>query len=72
MTFDEKFKYIFNDLNEITKNLKEKQLETLLSWCDKYKNLLDGMKSSLHFEALKLKVKYDNIVYNTFQNQSLS
>jgi hypothetical protein len=72
MTYDEKFKYIFNDLNEITKDLKEKQLESLLSWCEKYKNFLDNMKSSLHFEALKLKVTYYKIVYNTFQNKTLS
>jgi hypothetical protein len=64
--FDQKFKFIFNDLNEITNDLKEKQLDSLINWCIKYKTLLDNMKSNLHFEALKLKVLLSYLVYYSF------
>jgi hypothetical protein len=54
--FDQNFRFIFKDLNLVTKDLKEKNLDTLLEWCERYKNLLENIKSSLQFETLKLKV----------------
>ncbi len=56
ITFDQNFRFIFNDLNVVTKDLKEKNIDTLIEWCNKYKILLDNIKSHLHFESLKLKV----------------
>lgn len=56
LEFDQNFRFIFNDLNVVTKDLKDKNIDTLIDWCVKYKSLLDNMKSSLHFESLKLKV----------------
>jgi ABC-type phosphate transport system ATPase subunit len=56
LTFDQNFRYIFTDLNIITNDLKEKNIESLVEWCLKHKAVLDEMKSNLHFEALKLKV----------------
>jgi hypothetical protein len=42
----------------VTKDLKDKKIDTLIDWCYKYKALLDDIKSTLHFESLKLKVRY--------------
>jgi hypothetical protein len=54
--FDQKyFRNIFNDLNIITKDLKEKNIDSLIEWCIRYKDSLDKMNSSLHFDALVLK-----------------
>ncbi len=55
--FDQNFRYLFNDLNFITSDLKNKDIESLLLWTSKNKNLLENIKSNLHFEALKLKVR---------------
>jgi hypothetical protein len=54
--FDQNFRFIFNDLNVVTKDLKEKNIDTIIDWCIKYKQLLDNIKSNLHFESIKLKV----------------
>jgi hypothetical protein len=56
IAFDQNFRYIFNDLNLITNDLKKKNIDSLIDWCLKYKSLLDDMKSTIHFEAIKLKV----------------
>ncbi len=53
----------------MTKDLKEQNLETLLEWCEKYKNLLENIKSNLHFETLKLKV--EKIIFKEFYLKSL-
>jgi hypothetical protein len=53
--FDQNFRFIFNDLNTITRDLKSKNIETLIEWCVKYKAHLEKNRSSLHFESLKLK-----------------
>ena len=53
--FDQNFRFIFNDLNMVTKDLKNKNIDTLINWCSKYKSILDNIKSSLQFESLKLK-----------------
>jgi hypothetical protein len=55
--FDQNFRFIFKDLNVVTQDLKENNLESLIEWCGNYKNLLENIKSNLHFESLKLKVK---------------
>jgi hypothetical protein len=56
--FDQNFRFIFNDLNLVTRDLKEKNVESLIEWCVKNKTLLQNINSSLHFESLKLKVNY--------------
>ena len=64
--FDQNFRFIFNDLNLVTKDLKEKNVETLIEWCTKNKNLLKNINSSLHFESLKLKVNNFNNMCEIF------
>ena len=56
--FEQNFRFIFNDLNIVTRDLKDNNIDTLIEWCIKNKILLDNMNSTLHFEALKLKVNY--------------
>lgn len=56
--FQQNFRFIFNDLNVVTRDLKEKNVDSLIEWCVKYKNLLQKFKSGLHFESLKLKVNF--------------
>jgi hypothetical protein len=58
----------------VTKDLKSKNIDTLIEWCVKYKALLDNMKSNLHFEALKLNVSHilyihTMLVYFTIKNE---
>lgn len=54
LDFSSSFRFIFKDLNLITRDLKNHIIETLSEWCVKYKTLLDNMKSRLPFECLKL------------------
>lgn len=46
---------MFTELNLITRDLKNRQLDSLHEWCEKYKNLLNDMKSKLYFECIRLK-----------------
>jgi len=54
LNFDDKDKLIFQDLNIITKDLRNKKIEPLHNWCEKYKSYLENEKSNLFFETIKL------------------
>jgi len=54
LNFEEKDKLIFQDLNIITKELRNKKIEPLHNWCEKYKSYLENEKSNLFFETIKL------------------
>lgn len=62
LSFDQNFRFNFKDLNLITRDLKNHNLETLIEWCNKYQALLDNMKSKLQFECTKL--SYVLMIYN--------
>ena len=54
LNFDQNYKFVFQDLNLITRDLKDHNIDTLHKWCEKYKTYLESIKSNLFFEVLKL------------------
>ena len=54
LNFDQNYKFVFQDLNLITRDLKDHNIKTLHDWCLKYKTYLESIKSNLFFEVLKL------------------
>lgn len=54
--FNQNFRFIFNDLNIISCDLRNRKLESLIKWCKKHEKNLMQMKSKLQFETLKLYV----------------
>ena len=56
ISFDQNFRVLYSDLNIITMELKNKNIDMLIDWCQNQKKLLENIESNLHFEALKLKV----------------
>jgi len=64
LDFDQNFRVLYSDLNEITYELKNKNIDKLIEWCQNQKYLLENIKSNLHFEALRLKVKFIFIIQN--------
>ena len=66
LEFDQNFRVLYTDLNEVTHELKNKNIDKLIEWCDKHRKLLDNIKSNLHFESLKLKVYIGRKIYIFF------
>ena len=65
--FDQNFRYIFSDLNVISTDLKDRNLESVVEWCKKHKDKLEKLKSPLPFETLKLSVIcFTNIVHSFY------
>ena len=54
LNFDQNYKFVFQDLNLITRDLKDHNIKTLHDWCLKYKTYLESIKSTLFFEVVKL------------------
>ena len=54
LNFDQNYKFVFQDLNLITRDFKDHNIKTLHDWCLKYKTYLESIKSNLFFEVLKL------------------
>lgn len=46
---------MFSDLNTITSELRKRNIDVLIEWCEKHLDCLKKIHSILHFDSLKLK-----------------